>query len=369
MQTWHERYSRRYVPKLLLKAVVPCGLVVVRPQYKEKLLPVLRWALRNKRFVFIRNASVFPKIALGEQEKDILRRQYLRTQKRLILFLGFVYPHKGVELLFEIADPALDQIVIAGKIMDEDGDYHKEIMRRALAGPWLGKVTITGFLPTADVAALLAVTDAVVLPFRDGGGEWNTSIHAAVLQGAFVITTSVMEKGYDVKKDYKKAYDDWKKSDDYLQRYKAWERERDSIVNDNALIYIAFSDSIAGFDKEDMFELLNHFKNEKLIIDSKNLDFNTGFKVDFNKLKSNNKKLRFKPVSSFPEGSEIWNDKYDLAGVLSFSRILFDKTKSYGVLNAGFMKGRLNGGGLRIFIKKDKKGTWIIDEIKETWIS
>ncbi|EIJ38603.1 hypothetical protein JoomaDRAFT_1591 [Galbibacter orientalis DSM 19592] len=177
------------------------------------------------------------------------------------------------------------------------------------------------------------------------------------------------EKGYDVKKDYKKAYDDWKKSDDYLQRYKAWERERDSIVNDNALIYIAFSDSIAGFDKEDMFELLNHFKNEKLIIDSKNLDFNTGFKVDFNKLKSNNKKLRFKPVSSFPEGSEIWNDKYDLAGVLSFSRILFDKTKSYGVLNAGFMKGRLNGGGLRIFIKKDKKGTWIIDEIKETWIS
>ena len=215
VQTWHEGYSRRNVPKLLLKAVVPGGLVVVRPQYKEKLLPVLRWALRNKRFVFIRNASVFPKIALGEQEKDILRRQYLRTQKRLILFLGFVYPHKGVELLFEIADPALDQIVIAGKIVrarptnwrtyrlagDEGGDYHKEIMRRALAGPWLGKVTITGFLPTADVAALLAVTDAVVLPFRDGGGEWNTSIHAAVLQGAFVITTSVMQNGYDVKRN------------------------------------------------------------------------------------------------------------------------------------------------------------------------
>ncbi|MCS5642139.1 MAG: glycosyltransferase [Dehalococcoidia bacterium] len=201
VQTWHEGYSRRNVPKLLLKAVVPGGLVVVRPQYKEKLLPVLRWALRNKRFVFIRNASVFPKIALGEQEKDILRRQYLRTQKRLILFLGFVYPHKGVELLFEIADPALDQIVITGKIVDEGGDYHKEIMRRALAGPWLGKVTITGFLPTADVSALLAVTDAVVLPFRDGGGEWNTSIHAAVLQGTFVITTSVMEKVYDVKRN------------------------------------------------------------------------------------------------------------------------------------------------------------------------
>ena len=232
VQTWHELYSRRNVPKLLLKAVVPGRLVVVRPQYKEKLLPILRWALRNKRFVFIRNASVFPKIALGDQEKDILRRQYLRTQKRLILFLGFVYPHKGVELLFKIADPTLDQIVIAGEIVDEGGDYHKEIMRRALAGPWLGKVTITGFLPTADVAALLAVTDAVVLPFRDGGGEWNTSIHAAVLQGTFVITTSVMEKGYDVKRNvYYAGVDNVQEMKsalgDYVGRRRAYDHDVD----------------------------------------------------------------------------------------------------------------------------------------------
>ena len=30
VQTWHEGYSRRNVPKLLLKVVVPGGLVVVR---------------------------------------------------------------------------------------------------------------------------------------------------------------------------------------------------------------------------------------------------------------------------------------------------------------------------------------------------
>ena len=62
---------------------------------------------------------------------------------------------------------------------------------------WDGKVTFTGFLSHREAAALLAVADAVILPFRAGGGEWNTTIHAAVLQGTFVLTTSSTERGYD----------------------------------------------------------------------------------------------------------------------------------------------------------------------------
>ena len=240
VQTWHEGYSRRNAPKLFLKAIIPSGLVVVRPQYKEKLLPILRWALRNKRFVFIRNASVFPRIDLGEQEKDALRRQYLRKQKRLILFLGFVYPHRGVELLFEIANPTSDQLVIAGKIIDEGGEYHQEIMRRALAEPWLGKVTITGFLPAADVSALLAAADAVVLPFRVGGGEWNTSIHGAVLQGAFVITTSLTPNGYDNKRNvYYAKVDNVQEMKSALDVYAGRRREYDHDVDRDEWLQIA----------------------------------------------------------------------------------------------------------------------------------
>jgi len=196
VQTWHEGYSRRDAPKLFLKSIMPSWLVFVRPQYKEHLHPMLRWALWGKKAVLIPSASTIPRVDLGEHEKDATRSQYLKKQKRLVVFFGFVYPHKGVELLFEIANPASDQIVIAGEI-DEKGDYPHAIMRRVSVEPWLGKVTITGFLPAADVAALLAVADAVVLPFRTGGGEWNTSIHGAVLNGAFVITTSLTQSGYD----------------------------------------------------------------------------------------------------------------------------------------------------------------------------
>ena len=196
VQTWHEGYSRRNAPDLFVRSVFPSGLVVVRPGYKERLHPLLRWALWNKKCVFIPNASTLPRIDVGEQEKHELRTRYLKSQQRLIVFFGFVYPHKGVDLLFEVANPASDAIVIAGEIGD-GRDYFQKIKRRASTPPWLGKVTITGFLPAGDVAGLLAAADAVILPFRDGGGEWNTSLHAAVLQGSFVITTSRDRNGYD----------------------------------------------------------------------------------------------------------------------------------------------------------------------------
>jgi hypothetical protein len=199
----------------------------------------MRWALWNKSVVFIQNASVIPRNDLSEQEKSTLKERYLKEQKRLIVFFGFVHPHKGVELLFDIADPASDHIVIAGE-MGEGGDYQQEIMRRASAEPWLGKVTTTGFLPPGDVAGLLAVADAVILPFRDGGGEWNTSIHGATLQGTIVITTSQSRNGYDKKHHvYYAKVDDVQEMRSVLEVYAGRRREYDAHPDSNAWRQIA----------------------------------------------------------------------------------------------------------------------------------
>lgn len=208
VQTWHEGYGRRSAPKLFLKAIVPGGLVVVRPQFKESLPISLRCVLWNKQYVFIRNASPFPKIDLDEKVKSDLKKRYFNGQTRLIVFFGFVYPNKGAELLFEIADPASDQIVIAGEIV-ETSEYQQKIMKLATTQPWVGKVTVTGFLQPVDIASLLSIADAVILPYRVGGGEWNTSIHAAVLQRSLVITTSLTHHGYDEKRNiyYSKVND------------------------------------------------------------------------------------------------------------------------------------------------------------------
>ncbi|MGJ8593401.1 MAG: hypothetical protein ACSHXF_12690 [Aquaticitalea sp.] len=179
------------------------------------------------------------------------------------------------------------------------------------------------------------------------------------------------EKGFDTKNDYHKALEDWGKFDDYRHRLNDWEERRDSIINDETLIHIAFPDSINQFEREDIYELINHFNDQKLVVDSKDFELENGFKVDFDKLKSDNKKLRFKSTSEFPKGRDFWRTNYDFnfGGSLSFSRIVFDNTKSFGVLNAGFGRGSLNGSGCRIFIKKDENGNWKIDKIEGTWVS
>jgi glycosyltransferase involved in cell wall biosynthesis len=114
----------------------------------------------------------------------------------LIVFFGFLYPPKGAELLFEIADRETDHLVIAGPA-GEDSAYLDELKKLARSPSWEGRVTFTGFVSPERASLILAAADAVILPFRQGSGPWNTSIHSATLNGAFVITTSSELTGYD----------------------------------------------------------------------------------------------------------------------------------------------------------------------------
>ena len=52
-------------------------------------------------------------------------------------------------------------------------------------------------MPEIDLAELLSVADAIILPFRDGSGIWNTSIHAAVSSRSFLLTTSINVNGFN----------------------------------------------------------------------------------------------------------------------------------------------------------------------------
>ena len=224
VQTWHESYARQRGPLLFLKAMVPSRLVVVRPNYRELLKPILRPALWGKKPLYIPNASSIGKIALTPEARACLRTRYLAGQQRLIVFFGFVYPQRGVDKLFEIANPQTDRIVIAGNI-GADADYGREIVRRASRPPWVGKATITGFLPPDDIGALLASADAVVLPYRTGGGEWNTGIHSAVLNGAFVLYSSLHPAGYDPKRNtYSVRIDDVREMQSALAKYAGRQR-------------------------------------------------------------------------------------------------------------------------------------------------
>jgi glycosyltransferase involved in cell wall biosynthesis len=194
-QTWHEEFRLRHWPEFLLKALVPSALVVVRPAFRANLPRPFRALLGRRPLHYIANGSPLPTAEPTPESRARLRGEWLRGQRRLVVFTGFVMPGKGVELLFEIADPASDQLVIAGQCDDES--LRALLEANAKEGPWRDRVTLAGFLPPAELAMLLALADAVVLPFRTGGGAWNSSIHGASAQGSFVLSTSRSAEGYD----------------------------------------------------------------------------------------------------------------------------------------------------------------------------
>lgn len=194
--TWHESYrSLRRSVRNWLNAAVGGGLIVVRPNFLETLSAPYRRLIAHKIFRIIPNASAIPRADISEERRLAIARE-LAPGRKLVVYFGFASPPKGIEFVFDAADPERDHIVLACDLRESD-PYERAILQRTLETPWLGHSTVLGFQEVQPAAELLAAADAVVLPFRTGGGAYNTSITAAMLQGSFVLTTSTSRSGYD----------------------------------------------------------------------------------------------------------------------------------------------------------------------------
>jgi glycosyltransferase involved in cell wall biosynthesis len=195
--TWHEPPppGREALLYFLMPLLGASGLIVVRPDYLGYFGPRLRRLVSRVPLATIPNAANLPVSSLDDAQRQALRAQLLQGQQRLIVFFGFISRHKGVHRLFEIASPQTDHLVIAGN--SHDDGYLGELQALAASPAWKGRVSFTGFSPPAQAADLLAAADAVVLPFTEGGGNWNTSIHSAQAQGSFVLTTGRPAVGDD----------------------------------------------------------------------------------------------------------------------------------------------------------------------------
>jgi glycosyltransferase involved in cell wall biosynthesis len=196
--TLHEHISASsLLPLMMVQAAN--AVISVRPDFARGYQRFLSWTAALKPFHFIPNASSLPLIQPTEMEiAEIRKRLGVPVGKALVVYFGLVYPRRGVEQLFEIADPAQDHLVIVGGKAGFASDYCDRVEELARSKTWRGRVTLTGFIPDTEAAAILASADAAVLPFTGlGGGVWNTSIHAARLQGTFVLTTSTKARGYD----------------------------------------------------------------------------------------------------------------------------------------------------------------------------
>lgn len=187
VQTWHEHYAEcKQISWLNLLAC--SALIYVRPDLPQKLPAWVSAWLGKAPVVYVPNASTIPVASLNEGQAQHIK-QDLSGGRPVICYFGFVNPNKGVERLFEIADPAKHHLVLICDLSDEY-PYQANILRIANQAPWAGRVTVTGFQSAQRVGEILAVADAVIFPFPGGAGEWNTSLKAAELAGAFTIATT-----------------------------------------------------------------------------------------------------------------------------------------------------------------------------------
>ena len=186
VQTWHEHYDD--CNQLGWRNLLGLdGVVHVRDDLPQRLPPWLQAMLRRTA-VHIPNASTIPALRLTDDERLAVRER-IGGARQLVTFFGFVNPNKGVDRIFELADPARHHLLLICDL-DPSTDYRRQVLALAQSESWRGNVTITGFLPPAEVGQLLAASDAIVFPFATGIGDWNTSVQAALASGSFVVGTS-----------------------------------------------------------------------------------------------------------------------------------------------------------------------------------
>ena len=186
VQTWHEYYHESGVSWSNLLA---CNaLIYVRPDFPQKIPRWITKCLSNIPVVYVPNASTIPVVLLSEEEAGTIRKS-LSGGRPIVCFFGFAHVNKGLEHIFEIADPEKHHLVLICDLSSQDA-YQTNILRLANQAPWAGKVTVTGFQSSQRVGEILAVADAVVFPFPNGAGEWNTSLKASEAAGAFTLATT-----------------------------------------------------------------------------------------------------------------------------------------------------------------------------------
>ena len=142
-----------------------------------------------------------------------------------------------------------------------------------------------------------------------------------------------------------------------------WKLKIDSIKNDTSYIFLAINPLIK-FSTDSLEKKLTKHTNRKIL----KINSNEKLTLDINSLKLN-KHFKFKHESLFSKTTNVWHKKYDFvfSGFFNVSRIVFDESKSYGILSTSYSCGDRCGQGY-IYIKKEGD-RWKIDKIEETWVS
>jgi len=186
--TLHEYHGSRLIGRLRnLVTILPVPTIVVSNQADRHALP----KFLQKRVTIIPIGSnldlVLPK---PEIYKKVLGEHGLQPDKPTLLFFGFAFPNKRLEVLLEaLQQPALaDHQALLLTDLDIDDAYHKSL-RDLVASCNTGQTRVawTGFLPDDTVSAILQEGEIFVQPQFEPLTPKSGTALAAIQHGLIVV--------------------------------------------------------------------------------------------------------------------------------------------------------------------------------------
>jgi glycosyltransferase involved in cell wall biosynthesis len=162
-------------------------IVAVTETERDGLLARYPWAA--SRTVVRHNAPNIP-VATDDPEGDQhLRKMLAPCERPVIAFFGHIMgPKKGFDELLQ-ALSLTDATLVATGSLDPSNPYMAHIAAQIERLGLTERVRWLGYLAHEDVGRVLRVADAVVLPYHGGAKSGYTSLLAAMVNGAAVITT------------------------------------------------------------------------------------------------------------------------------------------------------------------------------------
>jgi len=123
---------------------------------------VMAERLRVERPLVVMNCSY--RYAPAEpRERRFHDRFGLARATKIVLYHGGLFPHRGIEELFEAMIGLPDGIAL---VLMGYGVLEPEFMRRAGEAPWLGRVHMMNAVPPADLLDWVACADVAAMPIQ-----------------------------------------------------------------------------------------------------------------------------------------------------------------------------------------------------------
>ncbi|MHB8491054.1 MAG: glycosyltransferase family 4 protein [Solirubrobacteraceae bacterium] len=174
--------------RLLLLPMLAANRIVAVTEAERDAI-VERYPFLAARTVVRHNPPTMPVAPVDPGEDARIRERFAPPGRFVIGFIGLLWvANKGFEELLE-ALARVDAVLVATGSLDPANPYHAHVAAEIERLGLTDRVHWLGFVTDEEAGRTLRVVDAVVLPYRGGAESGYTSLLAALVNGAAVITT------------------------------------------------------------------------------------------------------------------------------------------------------------------------------------